>query len=410
MTTSQTTIDPGPAVELPTVRNHPLDPAPELGALREQRPLCRLRYPDGHIGWLATSYELARALLVDPRFSVRRTRDPVGDPDVVTALYEAVYALPEHGGIIILLDPPEHTRVRRELAGFFTVAGVGGYRGAIEGALSEAIEEMKAIGPPVDFVDVFALPVSCMTICKMLGAPGEDREEFVRPNAVLASSTSTVEDKVAALTAFLDYCRELIAEKRVRPADDLLSHLVARGELTDDEIAGVALQLLSAGHDTTATMLGLGTFALLCDRSRWERLRERPTEIDGAVEQLLRYLTILQAGAFTRTACEDVEIDGVVIRAGESVTVSLAAANRDPDKFDTPDELDLSGGASGHLAFGHGRHMCLGQHLARLELKLSFGALMIDFPNLDLAVGGDQVSFHDGEDLLFGVRELPVVW
>src|SRR5262249_25726841 len=156
-------------------------------------------------------------------------------------------------------------------------------------------------------------------------------------------------------------------------------------ELTDDEIAGAVLQLFDAGHETVANMLALGVFALLTHEAAWETLTADPSRADVAVEELLRYVSISNHGAFTRTAGEDVELDGVAIKAGESVTVSLAAANHDPKVFDCPGRLDFSREASGHIAFGYGRHICLGQHYARLQLQVALEALATHFPTLRLA-------------------------
>jgi cytochrome P450 len=409
MTAPYTTAEFAP-VELPTTRTHLFDPAPELSTLREQRPLCRLRYPDGHVGWLVTSYALARQLLLDPRFTVRKIRSPVGDPATMTAFYDAMGDLPEFDGILMEHDPPQHTRIRRALAGYFTVRGIGEHRASIERIVAGRLDAMEAAGQPVDLMETFALPVSSFTICEILGAPWSDRERFERPSVVLQDPHASPAEKRAAMCAFMSYCRDVIAQKRAEPAGDLLSDLVVRGELTDAEIAGVAFQLFAAGHETTSNMIALSTFALLCRRDRWETLRADPSRVDAAVEQLLRYLTILQVGAFTRTALEEVELGGVRIQVGESVTVSLAAANRDPEKFSDPDELDLSDDAAGHVAFGYGRHMCLGQHLARLEMKIALPGLTRRFPTLRLAVPAEEVSFSDGEHLLYGIHTLPVGW
>jgi cytochrome P450 len=409
MTSAEATAEGAP-VPLPTVRNHPFDPPPALGTLRGERQLCRLRYPDGHVGWLVTSHALARAVLADPRLSVRPDRPPVGEPGENAAVREALEDLPENAGIVITLDPPAHTRLRRLQAGYFTVRRVSEHRAAIERIVSDCLDAMQKAGPPVNLVDVFALPVPSLTICEMLGVPRSDRYRFERPTEVSVDPHASAQEKIAAFREFCDYAHGVIEQKRIQPRDDLLSHLVADGQLTDDELAGAALQLFGAGHETTANMLALGTFALLCDRSRWETLQANPSLMDTAVEELLRYLTIVQLGAFTRTAVEDIELDGVKIEAGESVTVSLPAANRDPAKFSDPDELDLTRDASGHVAFGHGRHMCLGQHLARLEMQVALAGLMRRFPALHLAVPAHEVPMYSGERALYGVRELPVAW
>ena len=402
-------------VGFPTTRTRLFEPAPELRFLREQRPLCRMRFPDGHVGWLATSHDLARTVLVSPHFTVRTPRTPVGDAQTLAEFHAATWQLPEKAGVVLELDPPQHTRIRRALAGYFTVARIGTYETAITEIVNDQLDAMasaaeRGTSGQVDFVASFAQPVSSFVICEFLGAPRADRELFERPSVILTDIKATAQEKVDALQDFFDYCRRLIEQKRAEPSPGLLGDLVQRGALTDDELVGVARILFEAGHETTASMLSLSTLVLLSDRDRWDALRAHPELLGTAIEELLRYLTIVQLGAVPRTALQDVELGGLVIKAGESVMVSLAAPNRDPERFEHPDELDLSRDAIGHVAFGHGRHMCIGQHLARLELRIGLEALMRRFPTLRLATPIDQIEFSDGQHELFTVRELPVVW
>ncbi|ADB50378.1 cytochrome P450 [Conexibacter woesei] len=397
-------------VDLPITRTHPFDPAPQLAALREESPLCRLRYPDGHVGWLATSYDLARRVLVDSRFSIKPMRPPVGDPVTTAEVQEVERAQPEAEGALILLDPPQHTKIRRLQAAYFTVQRIGEHRAGLERLVGDQLDAMERQGSPVDFVRAFAAPVPGLAICAMLGVPGSDREHFERPTQVSEDPRSTAEEQIAANNEFRAYSHGVIQRKRAEPGDDLLSEVIATSDLSDAELAGLALQLFSAGHETTVSMLALSLLALLGDRRRWEQLCADPSLVDGAVEELLRYLTIVQVGAFTRTATEDVELDGTVVKAGEGITVSLSAANRDPSKFPDPDLLDLARDASGHVAFGHGRHICLGQHFARLELQVALAALTRRFPTLRLAVPSEEVPMYPSEQFLYGVHELPVAW
>ena len=209
------------------------------------------------------------------------------------------------------------------------------------------------------------------------------------------------------------YMLDLVRAKRLQPADDLLSGLIARegdpeGALSDDELVSIGNLLLVAGHETTANMLALGTLALLEHPGQLAALRADPSLIDGAVEELLRYLTIVQFGVM-RTVTEDVEVGGRCIRAGKPIVASLAAANRDPQHFSEPDVLDLSRAYSPHLAFGHGVHQCLGQQLARVEMKVGFAALLERFPSLRLAVPLQDVRMRD-DMFIYGVHALPVTW
>jgi cytochrome P450 len=397
-------------VEFPKDRLDPLEPPPELNALREERPLCRMRYPDGHAGWLVTGYALARSVLVDPRFTVGVYRMPVGDPVADSELHDATMSRPEGAGILIFQDSPQHTRIRRALAGYFTVRRVGEHREAIERIIDERLDSMERVGKPLDLLENFALPIPSMAICEMLGAAPDDRDAFEQPSAVMVDPEASAEDRIAAIEEFFTFCRGLVAEKRAAPGDDLLSHLVLGGELSTDEIVGAAQILFEGGHATTASMFSQIVFALLRERSEWEGLMAEPAKIPNLVEEFLRYVTILPAGAFARTATEDLELEGVQIKAGESVSVSLAAANRDPEKFDHPDDLDLSRDTTGHVGFGHGKHMCIGQHLARLELTLALAALMRRFPALELAVPAEEVEFLSGEHIISGVHTLQVTW
>jgi cytochrome P450 len=404
-----------PPVEFPTKRVRVFEPAPDLKVLREQQPLCRMRYPDGHIGWLATSHELARAVLVSPHFTVRTPRTPVGDAATRAEFHAATSKLPEQAGVILELDPPQHTRIRRALAGYFTVKRIAEYEPAITRIVRDQLDAMalagsRATSGQVDFVASFANPVSSFVICEILGAPSTDRARFEHPSVILTDIHATAREKIDALQDFFAYCRRIIEQKRAAPTPDMLGDLVQLGELTDDELVGVARILFEAGHETTASMLSLSTLALLSDRDRWDALRTRPVLLGPAIEELLRYMTIVQLGAVPRTALQDIELGGIIVKKGESVMVSLAAPNRDPERFDHPDELDLTRDAIGHVAFGHGRHMCIGQHLARLELRIGLEALMQRFPTLRLATPIEQIEFSDGEHELFTVHELLVAW
>ncbi|MFF5991651.1 cytochrome P450 [Prauserella flavalba] len=391
------------AAVLPTRRDNPFDPPPELAD--EERPLRRLAFPDGHTGWLVTGHALARAVLADVRFSnrlelrrqvVRRT-----ETDAIRA------GRPAPPGMFIGMDPPHDTRYRRLLTGQFTVRRMNRLRPRVEQIVGEHLDAMEQAGPPVDLVSAFALPIPSLVICELLGVPYADRERFQHDSAVLLSLGATVEAANAALASLTGYLAALVERKREEPADDLLSGLIEGGELTGDELTGIAL-LLVAGHETTANMLGLGTFALLTHPDQADALRSGRVDEDAAVEELLRWLSVIQFGT-TRTAAEDVELGGELIRAGESVAISLPAANRDPERFAAPGTLDLGTDAHGHLAFGHGVHQCLGQQLARIEMRVAYGALFRRFPTLRLAVRPEEVPVRDDMSI-YGVHSLPVEW
>ena len=311
------------------------------------------------------------------------------------------------------MDPPEHTRYRRLLTGQFTVRRMNALTPRIEQIVADHLDAMGKMARPVDLVQAFALPVPSLVICELLGVPYADRELFQRRSRALLSMTTDGPTLVRVRNELEQYMLGLVQAKRLQPADDLLSGLIAReddpeGALSDEELVSIGNLLLIAGHETTANMLALGTLALLEHPAQLAALRADPSLIDQAVEELLRYLTIVQFG-LVRTATEDVEVDGQCIRAGEPIVASLASANRDPQHFPEPDVLDLSRQYSPHLAFGHGVHQCLGQQLARVEMKVGFTALLERFPSLRLAVPLEQVRMRD-DTFIYGVHELPVTW
>ena len=394
-----------PPVTMPSQRPTPFDPPEELARLREREPLSRMVYPDGHAGWLVTSYALAKEVLTDNRFSARSElkRVPVIRPSA--EVFAGIPALP---GWMVDMDRPEHGRIRSRVAGRFTHRRIQQLRPRLEAIVHSHLETMAEAGPPADLVEHFALPVPSVMICELLGVPYVQHEEFQHNSAALFSLENSADEAGAAMQALDALLADLVRRKRRVPADDLLSELVVDGTLGDAEIAGLGVLLLTAGHETSASMLALGTLTLLCNQEQRARLCADLSLMDNAVEELLRYLTIFQFGV-PRTALVDVEITGRVVRAGESVTVSLPAANRDPARFTAPDELDLGRRAQGHLAFGFGVHQCVGQHLARLELAVGFRALLTRFPDLRLAGPLDTVKLAANQGF-YGVHELPVIW
>lgn len=392
-------------VHLPTARTHPFDPPSDLGRFRERDTLCRLAYPDGHLGWLVTGYTLTRAVLADPRFSARLElrRSPVRWP-----AYDTVFGKPTPPGFFLAMDRPEHTRYRRLLAGQFTTRRIDQLIPRIEQIVEDQLDAMEHAGPPTDLVKTFASPIPSLVICELLGVPSADRTEFLRRARITGSLRSSAEEGEATRQEVTSYFRDLVQQKRLQPSDDLMSGLAGSTELTDEELAGVGHQLFIAGFETTANMLALGTFALLHHPGQRSLLNADTSLINNTVEELLRYLAILQF-TVVRTALEDVELGGHLVKAKETVTISLPAANRDPDRFGDPDALDITRNASGHLAFGHGAHQCIGQHLARIEMRIGYGALFQRFPMLRLAVRSEDVPLRY-DMATYGVYRLPVTW
>jgi len=392
-----------PVAQLPIERTAgcPFDPPAELAAIRAEAPLRRLTFADGHLGWLATGHAANRAILADTRFSSRMVNQHNPFPGL-----EIPEGLAETPGDLTLMDRPEHTRFRQLLAGKFTVRRMRLLTERVTEVTAQCLDAMAAAGPPVDLVEAFAKPIPALLISELLGVPDREREQFLNLVGQLGGADVPVEDQYAAYAEIGTIIYGLVLAKRAAPTDDLLSDLTT-SDLTDEELAGVGTFLLAAGLDTTASMLGLGTFALLSNPDQFAALRDDPTLTESAVEELLRYLSIAHTGV--RAALEDVEVDGQLIRAGESVVVSVMAANRDPERFPDPDALDVRRKATGHLAFGHGIHQCLGQQLARVELRVAFPALLARFPTLRLAVPPEEVPIRPAINV-HGIHRLPVTW
>ncbi|MCX5612802.1 MULTISPECIES: cytochrome P450 [unclassified Streptomyces] len=384
---------------LPTARppGCPFDPPAELIDARLHGPISRYTHPGGKPGWMITGYDLVRSVLADPRFSSRKELLNVVDFEIP----------PAPPGEFLLMDEPQHGRYRKPLVGKFTARRMRLLTERIEQITTNCLDAMEKTGPPTDLVTAFAKPIPTIIICELLGVPYEDRDSFQEQIDSFMNGEPSEEELIAAYTATQQYLAELVAAKRANPTDDVLSELTD-SDLTDEELKGISLILLAAGFDTTANMLGLGTFALLQNPAQLAALRADPALADGAVEELLRYLSV--AKTFMRTALVDVELGGQTIKAGTTVVLSYNTANRDPERFTDPHRLDLHRQDGGHLAFGHGTHLCLGQQLARVEMRIAFSALLNRFPTLRLAVPAEEVGLRPETADIYGVKSLPVTW
>ncbi|MFD8067808.1 cytochrome P450 [Streptomyces parvulus] len=385
----------------------PFAPPRALSRLREVRPVSPLRFPGGHEGWLVTGHEEVRRLLADTRFSSRQDLGVLHVPYEVPGMPVPTEPSPQIPGVFIAMDPPDHTRMRRRLTGAFTVRRMKELEESIVLVAERQLDAMARLTPPVDLVERFALPVPSLVICELLGVPYEDRATFQTNTAAFLVRDQAFDEKMAAYGAMTSYLAELVTRKRAEPGDDILSDLARQQDLTVEELTGCAFLLLLAGHETTVNMLALGTFALLEHPEQTAALRADPELLPGAVEELMRYLSV--ADIFYRYATEDIELGGETIGAGSTVVVSLLAANRDPRRFENPDALDVRRAARGHLAFGHGVHQCLGQQLGRIEMRAGFAGLLRRFPDLSLAIPADEVLLRTDMNI-YGVHELPVTW
>ncbi|HEX6359152.1 cytochrome P450 [Actinophytocola sp.] len=385
----------------------PFDPPSGITRLREARPVCPMVFPDGHEGWLVTGYDAVRQLMADTRFSSRQDIGILHVPYETPGMPAATEPSPHVPGLFISMDPPDHTRLRRKLTGAFTVKRMKQLEEQIIDVTERQLDELARLTPPVDLVKEFALPVPSLVICELLGVPYADRETFQVSSAKFMERDVTLEEKMAAFGAIFGYLTELVTSKRAAPDEDILSDLARDDDLTIEELTGIGFLLLLAGHETTANMLGLGTFALLEHPEQLAELRADPDLMPGAVEELMRYLSV--ADIFFRYATEDIELGGETIPEGSTVVISLLAANHDPERFDDAGSLDIHRKARGHLSFGHGVHQCLGQQLARIEMRAGFSGLLRRFPTLELAIPAGEVKLRTNMNI-YGVHELPVTW
>ncbi|MFI0710202.1 cytochrome P450 [Streptomyces inhibens] len=385
----------------------PFDPPAALGTLRTERPISKISLPDGSWAWLATRYADLRAILGDTRFSSDTT----------------VHGYPLSGMTggtntdnrgFIRRDPPEHTRLRRMVTREFMVKRVEALRPEIQRITDELCDAMeRRAGQDVDLVEELALPVPSLVISLLLGVPYDDHDIFQRLTGTLLSRTVPDGERETARLELRDYLDRLVTAKEADPGDDILGRLIVEqqrtGEITHDEVAAFAALLLIAGHETTANMIGLSALTLMRDAESAERLRQEPALIRGAVEELLRFHSIIRNGP-RRVATADIEIDGHLIRAGEGVVVAVPSANRDESIFADADRLDICRpNAQHHVAFGYGIHQCLGQALARVELQVVIGTLLRRFPTLRPAVPLEKIPFRTDMSI-YGCHALPVTW
>src|SRR5690349_4514158 len=381
------------------------DPYSVHARLRAQRPVTPVIMPGGTAVWLITGYAEARAALADPRMSKRM---PGWHP--------------EPGSVIATMDlhmlnsdPPDHGRLRRLVNKAFTVRQVEGLRPRITAITTRLLDDMadqwaQRVQPEVDLLASFAFPLPITVICELLGVPPTDREDFRAWSATIVSDTPSPDVFHAHATAMARYLMALLAAKRQQPGDDLLSALLAARDdedrLSENELVSMAFLLLVAGHETTVNLIASGMLALLLNPAELARLRADPALIASAVEELLRYVNPVSNATF-RCATEPVELGGVSIGRGDPVLVSLSGANRDPARFGDPDRLDLGRDSSGHLAFGHGIHYCLGAPLARLEAGIAISSLLARFGSISLAVPAASLRWRPST-LIHGLEALPV--
>ncbi|MFI9045335.1 cytochrome P450 [Streptomyces sp. NPDC053427] len=379
----------------------PFDPAPDIERALREEPITRATLWDGTSCWLVTRHEDVRAVLGDPRFSADAARP--GFPFIAAGGRELAASTPT----FMRMDDPAHARIRRMLTSDFMVKKIEAMRPEMQRLADDLLDRMTDGRTSADLVTEFALPLPSLVMCLILGIPYEDHA-FLQERSHVVNPRSAPEDVRAGLSEPPEYLLRLVEAKRREPDDRIISRLVARGELDDTEIASMGRLLLFAGHEPTANMTALGTLALLRNPAQLARLRRDPSLTEGAVEELLRYLTIAHNG-LPRVATEDVTLDGHTIRAGEGVICTLNSANRDDDVFPSGETLDVGREARRHLAFGFGVHQCLGQSLARVELQIALETLVRRLPGLRLDVPFEDIAFRNDMGV-YGVHALPVAW
>jgi nocardicin N-oxygenase len=385
-------------------------PDASYARLRAECPVARVRTAGGVDAWLISRYEDVRAALADPRLS-RALTCAEGAPRIGGSMTTT----PE---MIISLDGSEHSRLRKLVAGAFTVRRVEKMRPNVQKVCDELLDAIEAKGPTADLVEEFCVPLPLTVIGELLGVPSEDLRAFEK----YARAFATVDDRaggeesLAGLAKLNEYIVGLIAEKRANPTDDMLSDLIAARDnedrLSEQELVTFGFTLIGAGFDTTANQLANSTLALLAHHpDYWKRMAAEPEIIPTAVEELLRHVNLFatDTSGFPRIASEDLEIGGVRISAGDAVLISLASANRDERVFEEPDTLDIARAENPHISFGHGVHYCLGKQLGRMEMVIALEGMLRRFPDLRLAVPESELPWHVGE-INHTLSALPVTW
>ena len=366
----------------------------------------------GDTAWLVTGYDSVRALLGDARLS--RTHP---EPERGARLSDSVMFGQPTGDPFS--QPENHHALRRLLTLSFSAKRMAGLGPRVQALVDGLLDEMAKATPPVDLHEALSFPLPALVICELLGVPYEDREDFRR----WSDEAGRLDDRArsaAGQAALGAYVGRLVERKREQPAVDVISDLVAASAsdpatVPPDQVPTLAAALLFAGHETTVTAIDKGVILLLANDDLREAVVRHPDAVHPAVEEILRVphpvagqQTVADYG-LPRYASADIEFGGVTIARGDMVMLSIQSANLDERTFPAPEALDVTRGASAHLAFGFGGHFCLGAPLARMELQTAFGALLRRFPTLRLAVPAEQLRPRRGT-LTGGVVELSVTW
>jgi cytochrome P450 len=390
------------------------NPYPIYSLLRTVRPVMEMPIPDysGPGVWMLTRYREVEQSLRDARLSVERMRAPL-IRDNLERLPSFIRQSAQNMRSMLVMDPPDHTRVRKLVGQAFTPRRVAQLRPRIEQILEDLLAGVERDGG-MELIHDLAEPLPAIVIAELLGVPAEDHRQFREwSSALVANIGARQRDGAAseparhALESLLAYLSEVIAARRKQPRDDLISAMLHAQEesdvLSDSDLIATSNLILLAGHETTTNLIGNGMLALLREPDQLERLRRQPELLPVATNELLRFDGPVQATV--RVALEDIELGDHLIPEGAVVLVSIGAANHDPDVFSDPDQLDIGRDPNPHLAFGFGAHFCLGSRLALLEAELVFGALVRRFPQLRLV---DDCPVYRENPILRGLSALPL--
>ncbi|QNP68031.1 cytochrome P450 [Streptomyces roseirectus] len=382
----------------------PYDPSPALRHAQREEPVTRYRMADGRDIWVVTRYDDVRDVLTDDRLSSALTPLTLMVPGVDDTGLEI------SPGSFVNMDPPHHTRLRRTVAGGFTARRMRELTPRLEQIAETCLDDLERKGPGTDFLTAFANPFPLLAICELLGLTDDQRADYLALTERAPGLAATEEEALSLVADAHRFMSDVVTAQRAHPGDGMIG-MLARDhgdDLTDAEIVGIANMHLTAGYDTVAATLGLGLLALLDHPDQFALLRDDPAVLDTAVDELMRYLSVISATG-GRTATEDIELRGVTIKKGEYVVPALAAANRDPDHFPDPDRLDLTRPQSQQVGFGHGLHRCPGAAMTLIEMKVGFTALLRRFPTIRLAVPREEIAFR-GYNMVHGALAIPVAW
>ncbi len=388
-----------PKSSLFPLQRHGLDPVKALGERRALDPISRIKLPFKFRVWLVSGYDEARAVLADPTGYSTDIRHMIGVRGAARS---------DDIGGLGFTDPPDHTRLRRLLTPEFTRRRLSRLQPRISEIVERQLDVVERQGPRVDLHTAFCHPVPFLVIGELLGVT-YDSADFQRLGKARFDVTDGGPGALGAVSQSRDFLAAEVRRQRQDPGEGLIGQIIRDhgDEIDDHELAGLADGVLTGGFETTASMLALGLVLLMREPRHLALLRDHPDRVDQVVEEMLRYLSVVQM-AFPRFAKTDHDLFGVHIQEGDVLLVSLSGANRDARLGAGMEEFDPTREPIGHLTFGHGLHRCVGSELARMELRTALPAIVSRFPDLRLAVPFEELEFHRLA-LVYGVDELPAL-